>query len=1042
MHIFSFSTEDRGLFPQIPSPDPGVIRTQVDLRGWSVESLSPTTVHVTLLEQSDPKGWTSKSSTPTTMAAAAAGVGEYAIKFGGPPVMTRLLGGKVKDLQYDHSRGTYRLEYELASSSLPDDTPNLECELRCDLESWSPNLDLVIDPPPIEISCLRRHKLSQGGGGLWITIEHVPASLEDDTAKITVRRGPAWGSSRERGVVMVNGANIHVDVDELEDDQLKELFRRKRSRPKHVPLDLTSPKFNGTGGSRAPLPPDSAPLVDTILNGSRSGTPSVADANDQGGDTTSPTDSARTTTCLPPPRSAERDSMTGPLDVLFLLRRLYAERSPDPSVTPAGWALVSERNGLHVRRKYLHSISSTVAVQRADKVVQGLAAEEILQAVESLAVRKKIQERVDTIIPLQSYGHGAGVHFSMTKPSFPFRGRAFCTAHITARTASAAQVKHLARVQQSTHRYPDQIPLEPLPLDGALGTSDVAGSNPGKPIAYFYAAASCSWESVTRTSGLPSTKEGNSAEHAFGGRLNTAGLPVGRVLIDGWILETVDPYTSTSHAIPSTRLTHVMAIDFGGSVPSSVNTSWNAALPKTINLIETYLKGSSPSVSVGPSVDIPPSNVLVVGDGRDEDPDLPWSLTLPAGAETRTLLHQDFDPLSKKFEAHALLHIPSLSPASASASGAWDHKQSSTMRLPQRRGTRPDRRALSFSSFKEDVDTSWSTMDKPLESPAQRPKSTLLPSPSTDYALATQPGSTPPRNDSPLKPLEPNSHSSLSNAVGETRRPVSLSKQAGEKRPREDVCMEITIELGHYPRGYKIEAEAIRVPLQRSVAPSSLKQPGAEFKASLTRASSVALSLTDADVSITNAADAEADQDDGTAGATTPRPESSLRDRKTPEPSSSVPLDLDADWSHSSRIPLEAAVYDLPPSALLAATLDSQSRPRRHLVRLYLSSDETVSDTAKPEEAEWADVLLTCTIIPRSPRSGDTLTFAQLDEDSDRDISLASGKDESDPTAQHEELQSLVRFNDVPMEVVHVNKTSALLQRESPDADAVPILCK
>lgn len=68
VHVFAFSTDDSALFPSIPSSDPAIIRTQVDLQGWSIEALSPTTTHVTLLEQSDPKGWSNKSSIPQIMA--------------------------------------------------------------------------------------------------------------------------------------------------------------------------------------------------------------------------------------------------------------------------------------------------------------------------------------------------------------------------------------------------------------------------------------------------------------------------------------------------------------------------------------------------------------------------------------------------------------------------------------------------------------------------------------------------------------------------------------------------------------------------------------------------------------------------------------------------------------------------------------------------------------------------------------------------------------------------------------------------------------
>lgn len=66
--MFAFSTDDHALFPSIPPVDSSIIRTQVDLQGWSIEALSPNTTQVTLLEQSDPKGWSNKSSIPQIMA--------------------------------------------------------------------------------------------------------------------------------------------------------------------------------------------------------------------------------------------------------------------------------------------------------------------------------------------------------------------------------------------------------------------------------------------------------------------------------------------------------------------------------------------------------------------------------------------------------------------------------------------------------------------------------------------------------------------------------------------------------------------------------------------------------------------------------------------------------------------------------------------------------------------------------------------------------------------------------------------------------------
>ena len=105
-------------------------------------------------------------------------------------------------------------------------------------------------------------------------------------------------------------------------------------------------------------------------------------------------------------------------------------------------------------------------------------------------------------------------------------------------------------------------------------------------------------------------------------RINPNGLPLGKVLIDGWILETLDPYSSTSFQIPSTRCTHVVAVDYAGSLPVAVNTMWNANLPRSVLLVEEYLKarGSIPSVKT------PPPCLQVLGDGRDEDQGLVWSM--------------------------------------------------------------------------------------------------------------------------------------------------------------------------------------------------------------------------------------------------------------------------------------------------------------------------------------------------------------------------------------------------------------------------------
>ncbi|KAG1733162.1 hypothetical protein EDB19DRAFT_2041319 [Suillus lakei] len=58
-------------------------------------------------------------------------------------------------------------------------------------------------------------------------------------------------------------------------------------------------------------------------------------------------------------------------------------------------------------------------------------------------------------------------------------------------------------------------------------------------------------------------------------------LPIGRTYIDGWMFETLDPYTKENYAIPSTRCTRVVAVDYAGLIPVAANSMVNSALPRS-----------------------------------------------------------------------------------------------------------------------------------------------------------------------------------------------------------------------------------------------------------------------------------------------------------------------------------------------------------------------------------------------------------------------------------------------------------------------------
>ncbi|EIW78015.1 glycosyltransferase family 20 protein [Coniophora puteana RWD-64-598 SS2] len=116
----------------------------------------------------------------SAMVNAVAGVGKYTIKCGGPPVVTRLKGAKVR---YDHKWGMLRVEYEKADSRRIQSLPlsaqgrltligRRRCRRHCRRRQSSASsaaistrtaaLDIVADPPLQNVTCLQRHRLSQG----------------------------------------------------------------------------------------------------------------------------------------------------------------------------------------------------------------------------------------------------------------------------------------------------------------------------------------------------------------------------------------------------------------------------------------------------------------------------------------------------------------------------------------------------------------------------------------------------------------------------------------------------------------------------------------------------------------------------------------------------------------------------------------------------------------------------------------------------------------------------------------------------------------
>lgn len=573
VHIFGFSTDDHELFPNLPPIiDPTVIRTQIDLQGWSIESLSPNTTQVTLVEQSDPRGWSNKSSIPQVMMSTLAGIGEFSIKHGAPPITTRLGGAKALSSRYDVEKETFRYEYQSAdarrsnSSSTATAFPlpvavreaegngsdaaslksleakrllsTIDCEIRCDADKWSNNYVLMIDPPQRSISALKRHRLSSAGGGLWLTIEHHPALLGDEKVVVTVRRGPSIPGAKTS--ITANGHKVKIDIEDMVESDVQLLLRQKRSRPSRSPLD--QPAALGSlrrkqSTLELPQTPRPSPTPQTAYN--RIAMPltrwySVAADS---------TRAALVPMTPAPPQPASSLPVDGAVRALGQLARMHADRDGE-STDPFGWQAVSERDGLKIEKRTVPHVSEAFPVYRSGRIIEGFTAEEVSATVSSL--RK--DERYDKPQRLESYGHGVITSQVSAFTTFPFRSRSLVVSTIVARAQ-----------------------------DGPPPSPSI---NPSTSLSTIFHASTSAFD--PSSIGFDPLK------------LNPTTLPDGQVILEGWILETIDPYSHEQYAIPSTRCMYVVAADYSGNIPLSVNNLLNASLPRSILSVEQALKSRGP----------------------------------------------------------------------------------------------------------------------------------------------------------------------------------------------------------------------------------------------------------------------------------------------------------------------------------------------------------------------------------------------------------------------------------------------------------------
>lgn len=640
-------------------------------------------------------------------------------------------------------------------------SPVIECEIRCDLDTWAHSLDIVVDPPPHTISCLRRHRLSAGGGGLWLSMTHDAMFVDDDRLLAIVRRAPG----KEKGLVMVNGAKVAVDVEELPEHEIKLLTKQKRVKPPRIPLDQP-PVMGVIRRRRAEWDADSEGASNAGAQTINTGISAWASAPRISSPLTRffnyAVDQATTSTqqavaAIAPATAMGSASVPSPskLPMQYALEALAWVQETHALIPSTGWELVSEK-GLPVHRKLAPEICPVIPVHKGFKVIQGVSAEELAAVVMEPDCRKKWDDRYDSLHLLESYGGEARTAFLVSKAGFPWRDRGFYVASVMARA--------FAPVSASRRN---------------TASGEVAEQSTSVRNAIFCVSASFSPDSVPIFSPT---------------KYNSYTLPVGRVYVDAWILETLDPYTKENYAIPSTRCTRLVAVDYAGAIPAAVNSMINATLPRSILAVETFIKGISPH----PLTRLPAPGLVITDKKMDEHlATTAWNLR--KRDENRTLLNSKYTSEDRVYAATILVTVLASSSSSPTPSRMADSAAQDQVTL------RPSRLMLSTSPSRfVDPASELLQPDSSGSSSSIHSDTTLTP------GLPTPTPSSSPPSSSSMPVLRQRTISSTGPSGASTsyvrgRASSSAFTMKGEVRPPADlVVAELVVDSKLYPDGYDI----------------------------------------------------------------------------------------------------------------------------------------------------------------------------------------------------------------------------------------------
>ncbi|CAM0137132.1 unnamed protein product [Umbelopsis sp. WA50703] len=461
-----------------------------------------------------------------------------------PPTLAYIINARIKSIQYDQPKGSWRCQYEVTNAPSDPLFPIKGSVTYIRLprsKSLSParGFTITIDPPCDNL--LTVMNLPSDKTGVWLRIEHDRNNLMQDAGSILllVKR------TDSKTQVQVNGSpTSQVDFDAYAGAVH---FVAQEDLPIQLLEQLQSSLNNDTG----------APKISKQTDNASSSNHQTVQKTTAASNTK---DISKVVTEKEVQQSDNKADILSGLTVSTFDQAAaacqYLYRMSDQQY---GWVHVSEKNGLLIQKRsggtvpvetlsldptttsvtdsldqQFPPIPEHLMLTKGIKVIEGYSVEEVASLVADPGnLQQTFRDSLLGVDILKKFANGHACAKLHMKSWFPFKSRDVYVASTTARDISTTGQS--TRILHAT----TSICNMNLPTENAT------------PIAHLY--------------------------------------------LSGWILEAVDPYmTTTNHPIPSTRVTYMGCIDLGQNIPTYVSNMATYNLIKGINRVESILNLNGP----------------------------------------------------------------------------------------------------------------------------------------------------------------------------------------------------------------------------------------------------------------------------------------------------------------------------------------------------------------------------------------------------------------------------------------------------------------